>query len=467
MQKMNERNSMENNRTAGTSPHQYRLDAVGGTWKTLKFTVIGAVSLVLSMVIGIYSNSTGSALWGVLSGLLVLVAVGLFLAEIFARAKLDKVADLQVDEANREYFEDAEVIPVFSTKRMFHSTSDKITSQSDAPESVNVPRISFDKEFGFSDAITEFATFAEERGCKLDTDAVRGLFASLASSRILIVRQMSKEAFALLVDVMSEYFGTKALIDRVDSSYTDEHSLLFESEGESKKKNTMLTLEAAQAEGQKVHLLALTDVVASNIPNYFLPFINYAKTPESAHFLSSRTGGEINTYYLPSNLWVILNLAQGERVASLPEALLEVCAIRDISLDVCDRAETFTQVHPVDYSQIKLMVGQSKCAVLESEWKKLDAFADFLNEYLPFAISNKQWIGMERYIAVLNACGAENAAALDEAIAARILPSVLAKAFRADQKIDIAEGLNASFEYDEIAISRRALKELGRSDLHR
>ncbi len=470
MSKNNKLNNAEKNNITSSTTHNYKLDAECAPIKKFpKNAIIGAVLLALSLLIVIYClcSGTDGFLGGIFSVLLALVATGFFILEVIVRARLDKDTQLAMDKANQVYFEDAEVIPVFSTEILFHSDSNEIFSQNAKSEFKNSSAVFMDKEIRFSEVVNEFTTFAEERGCKIDSTAAKGLFAALASSRILILRQMPTEEFECLTDVISNYFGAEAHVDQVNSSYTNEFSLLFAPDGENKKKGAMVTLEAAQAEREKMHFIALTDVDASNISAYFTSFVNYAKAPEAAHFISANTGEETNTYYLPSNLWAILNLADGERVAALPEALLEISSINDISMSLCEKAESLMQAQPISYSQFKLMIDQAKCSVNESEWKKLDSFTDFLNEHMTFTISNKQWIGMEKYIAVLNECKKDSAGALDEAISTRIIPSAVASASRADKKIDIISGLITAFKDNEMPISRKAAKELGKSNLRR
>ncbi len=470
MSKNNKLNKTEKNTITSTTTHNYKLDAeCKPITKFPKNAIIGAALLALSLLIGIYCLGSGAdgSLGGIFSVLLALVAIVFFILEIFVRAKLDKDTQLTLDKANQVYFEDAEVIPVFSTEIMFHSDKNEIISQNANSELKNSSAIYMNKEIGFFDVVNEFTAFAKERGCKIDTTAAKRLFASLASSRILILQQMSTEDFECLTGVISDYFGTEAHVDQVNSSYINEDSLLFAHDGENKKKGAMVTLEAAQAEREKMHFMALTDVDTSNISTYFSSFINYTKAPEASHYISLNTGKETATYYLPSNLWAIINLAGGERVASLPKSLLEISSIIDISISACDKAESFMQTQPISYSQFKLMIDQAKCSVNESEWKKLDAFTDFLNEHLTFTISNKQWIGMEKYIAVLSECKNNTADALDEAISTRVIPSAVASALRADKKIDIISGLVSAFKDNDMPISRKAVKELGKSNLRK
>ncbi len=471
MVKNNELNNTDRSLTEANSSSQYRLDTeCGRTKKAFRNILIGITSLALSVIVGIcsYTGDGESVIGSILSVLLALLAVGFFVIEIIVRARFEKNVQLAMDKSNQSYFADAEVIPVFSTERMLHSDPDNPTPQGADRKSESTPTLSYDTELGVSDSVTKFTVFAKERGCQIDADTAKGLFASLASSRILMLRHMPTEDFSLLVNVISEYFGTKIDIDQVDGGYTDVQSLLFETvDGEYRKKAAMLTVEAAQAEKDKLHFIALTGVIASNMANFFLPFIDYAKAPEASHRISSGDGEATQTVYLPHNLWVVLNLAEGERIASLPEALLEGCSIRDVSVSACGKAESPTEVQAISYSQLKMMIDKSKCNVAEGEWKKIDAFTDFLNQHVPFEISNKQWIGMEKYIAVLNECGVNTAFALDEAISTKIVPSVLVKVLNADEKIDITAGLNASFGDGELPISRRAIKELSGSGLRK
>ena len=263
--------------------------------------------------------------------------------------------------------------------------------------------------------------------------------------------------------MLGEYFGTKATSDQIDATCSSADALLFTPDGQ--KKSVMLTLEAAQAQREKLHFVALNGVSASGMSSYFLPFINFAKAPDAPHYISAKVVEETETYYLPCNLWAIINLADGERVASLPESLLEVSSVSDITVSACDKSEAHTAQESISYSQMKILIDQAKCNVEENEWKKFDIFTNFLEKGLSFTISNKQWIGMEKYIAVLNACDKKGTEALDEAISAKIVPSILAKALEAEEKIDITAGMMTAFQDNEMPLSRKAIRELNKFEL--
>ena len=206
---------------------------------------------------------------------------------------------------------------------------------------------------------------------------------------------------------------------------------MFGETDKSQKKSLMLAIEAARSQQQNLHFIAFTDVAAANVESYLNPIINYAKTPQATHSISVIENGVTDKYYLPENLWCILHLAEGESATSLPESFLEVCLIEDIFVSACNKAEAFTQMRTVTYPQMELMIDKLKCNVSERDWKKLDTFIGFLNQSLPITISNKQWVGMEKYIAALIECQESPMLALDKGIATRLIPTILSKASKA------------------------------------
>ena len=435
-------------------------------WKKTPIkTIAGCICLAFSVLVGIYFGTT-SPFSIIFSILCLFLAIGFFVAEIFIRAKHMYDEKLSVTAADEKYFEDAEVIPVFSTEKMFRSATERseLSFQTHDCESSTPFDVSPDYTSELLNVVNEFVLFAEENGCKIDISTAKSILASIASSRILVVKDMQKSDFEALVGVLCTYFGTNIYIDQVNETYKSESALLFEDNDKSQKKSLMFAIEAARAQQQKLHFIALTDVAAANVENYFIPMVNYAKTPQSIHSISVTRDNAVDKHYLPENLWCILHLAEGESAASLPEALLEVCSTKALFVSVCDKAESFTQVPTVTYPQMELMIDKLKCNIPEKEWKKLDAFIGFLNQSLPVSISNKQWIGMEKYIAVLMECKENASLALDEGIATRIIPTILAKASKAKKKADIIAGLNATFESSEILASRKAAKSLTTAD---
>ena len=436
--------------------------------RTVRNIVSGAILLVLAIFLRVYchSNAIDSDFLNIFSLALALVSAGFFIMEIADRMRIANMERIEINKANQEHFEDAVTTNIFSTEQMFREEFDK-DAEEEASHASELDDLSeeylayVDDQFDFATAAKEFMLFASERGCKFDANTVREIFASLASSRLLVVDGMSEDDFELLMKILCEYFRSEVHIDKVDESYTDEGSVLFENVYEHKKRGAMLAIEAARSERPKMHLAGLTDVKLADMANYFAPFVKYAKSPNAHNSVTVGNDRNANTYYIPKNIWFVINLAAGESIAQMPESLSEVCSLCNVAFSRCEEAEIATPVHKFYFYQMDFLSERiaAKCDVDESEWKKLDSFVEFIDGYVPFDIGNKQWIGIERYIAVFEGCGGEADVAFDRALAVRLIPSAITAASKSEKRVDLVDGLNVAFGDSEISACRKAIKD--------
>ena len=99
----------------------------------------------------------------------------------------------------------------------------------------------------------------------------------------------------------------------------------------------------------------------------------------------------------------------------------------------------------------------------EDTWKKIDRLEAFGARYGEFHIGNKLWLGMELYMAVLMSQDVAEPAARDEALAVKLMPSLISvlsgKIPRDDR--GLGETLDAIFGEDNTALCRKVVKESG------
>ena len=153
-------------------------------WKKTPIkTIAGCICLAFSVLVGIYFGTT-SPFSIIFSILCLFLAIGFFVAEIFTRAKHMYDEKLSVTAADEKYFEDAEVIPVFSTEKMFRSATERseLSFQTHDCESSTPFDISPDYTSELLNVVNEFVLFAEENGCKIDISTAKSILASIASS---------------------------------------------------------------------------------------------------------------------------------------------------------------------------------------------------------------------------------------------------------------------------------------------
>ena len=99
----------------------------------------------------------------------------------------------------------------------------------------------------------------------------------------------------------------------------------------------------------------------------------------------------------------------------------------------------------------------------EETWKQIDRLETYAARYSGFRISNKMWLGMELYMAVLMSLGVDEPTARDEAVAVKLMPALLAeltgKIPRGER--GLGETLDAVFGEEHTALCRKTIKESG------
>ena len=450
---------------------KYTLEAnYGYMKKTIKNLLSGISLLILTVLLRVYcrSNDIENGFLNFLSVALAVIAGVFFVSELVERRKLAIKEKADMESANQQYFADAETLEIFSTERMFADEFDSKTSEEGAPQRVDddlaPDRLAYiDKDFDLAVAAKELETFAFERGLKLEFDKICEILASIVSSKLIVLHGMNDEDFKLLMNVLGEYFDSDPHVDTVDEGFRDAKDVLFDND--LSKRPTMIAIETARAQRHKVHFAALTNVKLCDVDAYFTPFARYAKNPDTQNAVKvNLNASSNNTYYVPQNLWFVLNLADVEAIDTMPKAISEIASVTDLSFVRCEIAENTTPTHRFYYYQMEYIVDRivDKCAVGEATWKKLDSFVAELNKATEYSITNKQWVGLERFIAAFASAGEEIEGGFKHAIASRILPDVLALMSKDEISFDLVGALNGAFDEETADFCRKTLKAWGK-----
>ena len=180
---------------------------------------------------------------------------------------------------------------------------------------------------------------------------------------------------------------------------------------------------------KKIHFSALNNVHAADLPKYFTPYVNYVKNPLSQYHVTVLNDKNIeNSYYIPPNLWFVLNLAPGETVDMIPDFVAEVATINHIRLTKREPMQYDSVLRQFSYYQMEYLTDRiaSNFAVDEEIWKRIDRLEAYVDGITPYHIGNKLWLCMEKYALVHVACESEMADAVDSAVCAKLLPSMIA-----------------------------------------
>lgn len=443
---------------------------------SLRNLIFGIAALGLAVSLKIYDVVTAAdgVFPDIVALILALGAASFFAMEVLDKRKQRAAERAELEAANAELFADAASIPVPSAEELFADELYVPADEPDAPSEEEAdsdydPFCDVDKSMTFADAVKGLMGLGEERGVLLSESTARSILASLAASRLAVVRGMEPGRFAALTALLGQYFSTPAAVDTVDGSYRSEADVLFAEDANQARspRHALEALESARRERGRIHIAALSGVEVGNLSEYLVPFVRHAHAPRSGVTVTAGNAeGETVAYRLPENLWMILNLKEGETLCHLPDYVTEIAAVSSWTLELTAPAERAPGVYaPFGYGQMTYLCDslRSDLAVGEDTWKKIDRLEAYAAKYADFRMGNKLWLGLEMYLSVLLSLGVPEAAARDEALAVRLLPSLIPLLSGRIPRDDrgLCETLDALFGDDNTAICRSTVKESG------
>lgn len=446
--------------------------------KNVRNIVFGTGSLCLSIAMFLFSLISGSV--GIffigVAAILAVAGVVFFILEGSDRSKLHKIERERINEANSESFKDAKAIDAFSAASVFADEFDKVggyARKAAAPvqrKADNYLEYVSDT-LTFKSATEQFIAFAASRGYKLEENTARELFAAMSSSRLVITKGMSKDAFSAFVKVLAEYFGTTTAVDVVDNTYVNDNSALYKSFGGVKQKTALASvLERSYEAKERVHIAALTDVTFAEMSNYFVPFSRYIRNPRNNTVINAIGIGDEAVSFKPyENLWFFVNLRMGETLKNIPSYISELASVIKIDYSGAVSKMLTLAVEPFNYYQFDYMLEKIKTSngIPEETWKKIDSLEAFVKNSTPFVLTNRVSVATEKFYTVFSVSGGESKDALDRALSARILPSVIV-ALDGVQNIEsknLTEKLEMIFGEENVEFSRSAIRAAGSSVL--
>ena len=405
--------------------------------KTVKNILFGIGSLALAISVAMFNAFTeaSSVFLGVVSGILAACSIIFFIIEAVERSKRHAEDRKNIDEANEKYFEEAEQVPVLPSARMFEDEFDSEglidevgTALDEEEEEENYSEF-IKEDFNMSSAVREFTGFALERGYKFAKGAVESFLASLATSRLIVMNGMKDSEFFSFMLLVSEYFGSDAYVDTAVGKLGTEADQFFsyDSQGDSKKKGVLLAMDSAARNKERIHLAGLKNVTGESVIDYLAPFMRYVSSPKAKSPIVIRTSGTTNTAYnVPANLWLILNLAEGEAADKLPVNVARLAAVNNMSFSRCQTDGSVSVSHGFSSYQIEYMLEKEsgKHEISEELWKKIDKIERYAASFSDYSIGNKLWLGFEKQLGLLLSCGMELRDGADAAVAVKLLPSV-------------------------------------------
>ena len=402
--------------------------------------IFGIASLVLGVGVKLYDIITAAdALFlDIVAGLLAVGAVAFFVLEILDRKRRYAALRREMEAADEALFADADTVSVPSAAELFdrdlYVPEDQETDgEGEGKAAVYDHMADVDPTLTFGDAAKDLSALAAARGVTLtESDALR-LLSCMAASRLVFLSGVSQERFSTLVSLLGDYFACPAEADAVDGWSCDRDVLVAVDEnGEETPRHTLTALESAHREQGTIHVAALSGVDPSALASYFVAFARHGQSPHGGVTVTvcppaRGEGEEAVTYTLPENLWFFLRLSEGTTVGALPDFVTETATLLTLSLEPCVPAEEVREIRPFRYGQMDFLTerAMNAASVGEDTWKRMDRLETYARRYSSFAMTNKLWVALETCLAVRLAGGEPAGAALDGAVAAKLLPAMI------------------------------------------
>ena len=441
--------------------HNYTLEAKYGRMKkNVKNLLIAVAALILAISVKTYAVITVSddIFLDILAIIMLIASVAFFGMDIVDRKNAHIEERRRIDASNAKHFEDAEVRNEFSAENMFVKEFETVNADADEVKAKEADALSaeylqyINKSFTFADAAREFELFARERGFKFEPSTVKRIFSSMATSRLVIVKDFDEATFASFMQLICAYFESPVYIDRIDDTYQNEDRMFFDvhQDGTFVKTRTLQAIETANETRYNICFAGLSEVDPSVMANYFAPFARYVRNPLGACGIKTFNEKHVEvTYYIPANLWFFVNLKKDQKIDTIPEYISDIATVNDFSFSKCNAQAEYSQYNKFRYYQMDYLSGKviRSYSVDESVWKKIDRFESYVNTYEKYRIGNKIWLGLEMFSSVYLACEGDKNEAVDSAMASKLIPSVMKALNGKLSKEDrgIAEALDSIF----------------------
>ncbi|MBQ8163201.1 MAG: glycoside hydrolase family 3 C-terminal domain-containing protein [Clostridia bacterium] len=369
-------------------------------------------------------------------------------------------AEMKEMKAAQELFRDVERINANALEDLFVHEFDMLYEKEAAPEEQIMQKDESTYTYMAVDTdlptvARELEKFLEESGLSVSAETARAILSSMLTSRLLVVRTNQKSKYEKLVSALARFFGTEPHLDSF-ASYNGSNRTLYSNGTDSSP--LMQAALCAAAEINKPTFFGVGDIKLEDAGKVIVPYVQYLTNPD-ADFSIEENG---KTITLPSNIWFIISPYQSDSLDTIPAFVSNVAMVIDLDAKLCQEKAQKTPVKAITCHQMEALVYRSKKAseVVEELWKNIDTLESFVNERAPYHIGNKLCLQIECYMAVCQSAGGKLSEAIDGAVSAKLLPSILAilKGNASMVDIDLAQTFETIFGDENVTRCRSMIK---------
>jgi len=330
---------------------------------------------------------------------------------------LDEMTFLEPTQFETVVEKPVEIIPIepVVVEPIIIDTVIEIPFQILKPKSVIATIPVFDKPIVATNYCDDFAAYCIDSGLAVDKNSIRELFASMATSKLIIINHEKVQISERFIELFTEFIGANLFVDEdkpdlvsFDEFYGDDYRLKTSVIDASKNMN-------------RFYFWAIKQLNNQNVDPLFDKIMDFSMSPllpseiESQHFDTIQT--------LPNNLWfLILPNDHEEMIAS--EKLATSSVTLELSAKIVTPKEEVTQnSFKLSYLEMTSLLfdGYELYYLEESDWKKMDQIEGYLNEMYNYTIDNRLFRQLERYTSTFLMFGGDKNEAIDSVLFTKLL----------------------------------------------
>ena len=314
----------------------------------------------------------------------------------------------------------------------------------------------FDKTIEPEKYCDQLSQYFYDRGLFVEKNNLREIFASLAASKLIILKHESPIISQRFMELFSEYLGAHYVIDE-GMEHVETFDELFV--GEHPLKSSLMSANKHQ---HKMHIMTFKDVNLNQFEQYGKIFIDFAINPLLPCYINSREFK--NKFKMPMNMWYVI-IPHAKEDMHLSEKISEAAVTLEITAKIIEPKEEVYENHiKVTFESFRnlLIDGFEQYFIDEQVWKNIDEVEAFFNQYKPFSIDNRLFRQLERYTSTFLMFGGEKNEAVDHMFYNKLLHvlSTIDLSKPQENREDVLLLFEKLFGLENLIKSKNVIKEI-------
>jgi hypothetical protein len=256
-------------------------------------------------------------------------------------------------------------------------------------------------------------------GVIVTDDGARKIISCVATSRLILLRNKSKDASKKLVQALAGFFGGDSYITIPDHCENLQQLFYYTSEEGAREKSAFNLAIEHCPEGKNKGYFSAIDVVPEDLNNILPPFTKYAESPYAQNIVVCGEEG----FVLPSNLWIVALLDDKSVINTIDANILKSATLLDVDIKLAEENESKDGCASITVDTFEYLAQNAKDKYFldESLWKKVDAVEEYCSTLTYYHLDNKKWQRLEKYSSVYLSCGGEAMQAFDNMLTSEVM----------------------------------------------